>query len=269
MAATKRIIKTAQKRSRGAATKGTRSATKAVRKRVVKAAKGRTTAPPATAGGAKQAGASRATALRSNRTAKKPSAPHKGRARVDHGDAVAVLKADHRRVEQLFKRFEKARHGAHGTKRALVHTVIEELSRHAAIEELVFYPAVRREAGGADTAVLEALEEHHLVKVGLRELEDLDPSDERFDAKVSVLIENVRHHVREEERELFPEVRDQLGRRRLHELGDELRAAKPRVPTRPRPAVLDAPPGNVLIGGAVAVIDRARTVGQRVVDRML
>jgi hemerythrin-like domain-containing protein len=194
--------------------------------------------------------------------ATKRSAPAKS------GDAIAVLKQDHRQVEQLFKRLEKAGEGAHRTKRALVDTVIEALSRHAAIEELVFYPAIRREVGDAEADVLEALEEHHLVKVGLHELEDLDPADKRFDAKVSVLIENVRHHVKEEEQELFPAVREQLGRRRLHELADELRAAKPRVPTRPHPDAPDEPPGNALFGGAVAVVDRARSVGQRVVGRV-
>ena len=105
--------------------------------------------------------------------------------------------------------------------------------------------------------MLEALEEHHLVKVSLRELEDLDPTEERFDAKVTVLIEHVRHHVKEEESDLFPKVRQQLGRRRLQELGDELRAARSGVPTPPHPGAPDEPPGNALIGGAVAVVDRA------------
>src|SRR4051812_11095610 len=182
-------------------------------------------------------------------------------------DAIVALKNDHRTVEQLFKKFEKAGDGALRTKRALVDSMIEELSQHAAIEELVFYPTVRREVSDVTIDVLEALEEHHLVKVILRELEDLDPANERFDAKVTVLMENVRHHVREEEDELFPAVREQLGRTRLRELGNELRAAKPKVPTRPHPMAPDEPPGNVIVGGAVAVMDRARTVGRRVVAR--
>ena len=91
-------------------------------------------------------------------------------------------------------------------KRQLVDTMIEELSRHAEIEELVFYPAVRREVGDSESDVLEALEEHHVVKLVLRELDDLEPTDERFDAKVTVMMESVRHHVQEEEQTLFPEV---------------------------------------------------------------
>jgi hemerythrin-like domain-containing protein len=210
----------------------------------------------------------KATPRRVTKTVAKKRSTNRPASRVSP-DAIVALKNDHRTVEQLFKRFEKAGDGARRTKRALVDSMIEELSRHAEIEELVFYPAVRREVADATSDVLEALEEHHLVKVILRELEDLDPANERFDAKVTVLIENVRHHVREEEDELFPEVREQLGRRRLRELGDELRAAKPRVPTRPHPGAPDEPPANALVGSAVAVMDRARTVGRRVVDRVV
>jgi hemerythrin superfamily protein len=182
-------------------------------------------------------------------------------------DAVAVLKQDHRDIEKLFKRFEKAGPSAHRTKRQLVASMVEALSRHAEIEELVFYPAVRRDLARLESDVLEALEEHHLAKIVLKELEDLDPRAERFDAKVTVLIEVVRHHVKEEERQLFPKVRDRVDRRELLQLGDALRDAKPGVPTRPHPGAPDEPPANALVGGAVAVIDRARTAGKRAVER--
>ena len=249
MASPKRNVTSVKRTSRNVATKTKRKASKAVSKRVAKAAKGRTAVKRA------------ATA-----TVKK-TAPRK-RSNGASSDAIAILKRDHRQVDQLFKRLEKAGDGAHRTKRSLMNSVIEELSRHAALEELVFYPALRQEMKGVESDVLEALEEHHLVKVTLRELEDLDPSDERFDAKTTVLIENVRHHVKEEEGDLFPKVRAQLGRRRLQELGDALRARKSRVPTRPHPGAPDEPPGNILLEGAVAVVDRARTVGQRVVERV-
>ena len=103
--------------------------------------------------------------------------------RGSSSDAIAVLKQDHREVEQLFKRFEKAGENAHRTKGQLVASMIEALSRHAAIEEMVFYPAVRREVPKQESTVLEALEEHHVVKWLLSELEALDPAAERFDAK--------------------------------------------------------------------------------------
>ncbi|MDQ1508212.1 MAG: hypothetical protein QOG50_56 [Actinomycetota bacterium] len=183
-------------------------------------------------------------------------------------DAIALLKQDHREVEQLFKRFEKAGENAHRTKGQLVASMIEALSRHAAIEELVFYPAVRREVPKQASSVLEALEEHHVVKWLLSELEALDPAAERFDAKATVLIESVRHHVKEEETSLFPKVRARIERRRLVELGAELRDAKRRAPTHPHPRSPDEPPANVLVGSAVAVMDKARDVGKRTDDRV-
>ena len=161
--------------------------------------------------------------------AKKGSPPRERSSGPASGDAIAVLKQDHRDVQQLFRRFEKAGDDAHGVKRQLVDTMIEELSRHAEIEELVFYPAVRNEVDDAEADVLEALEEHHVVKLVLRELEDLEPTDERFDAKVTVMMESVRHHVQEEEQTLFPEVPARMRRPRLRELGDELRDAKGHV----------------------------------------
>ena len=126
-------------------------------------------------------------------------------------DAITLLKDDHRSLERLFKRYEQAGDRAFVEKRALVDRIIEELSRHAAIEEQLFYPVARATVPGTDDIALESLEEHHIVKWVLSELERMDPTDERFDAKVTVLIENVRHHV-EEESEFFPKVRDELGR---------------------------------------------------------
>src|SRR4051794_16938131 len=134
-------------------------------------------------------------------------------------DAISMLKADHKTVEALFKRFEKAGDRAHTEKRALVDRIVEELSLHAAVEEQVFYPVARATVPKTDSVVLESLEEHHVVKWLLSELETMSPQAERFDAKVSVLIENVRHHVKEEEKTFFPMVRNSLGRGALDELG--------------------------------------------------
>src|ERR1700722_14609732 len=113
-------------------------------------------------------------------------------------DAIAMLKDDHRTVEALFTRFEKAGARPFARKRSLVDKMVEELSRHAAIEEEFFYPTTRAAVPGIDDLVLESIEEHHIVKWVLSELEKMDPRDEAFEAKVTVLIENVRHHVKEE-----------------------------------------------------------------------
>ena len=134
--------------------------------------------------------------------------------------------------------------------------IIEELSQHAAIEEQVFYPVARATVPGTEDIALESLEEHHIVKWVLSELEGMDPHDERFDAKVTVLIENVRHHVEEEESEFFPKVRDRLGRNDLAEVGDALAQAKEGAPTRPHPRSPDTPPANLVTGAAAGVIDK-------------
>jgi hemerythrin superfamily protein len=171
-------------------------------------------------------------------------------------DAITLLKDDHKTVEQLFRRYEKAGDRAHAEKRNLVDRFTEALSVHAAIEEQLFYPVARATVPGTEDMALESLEEHHIVKWVLAELEDMDPGDERFDAKVTVLIENVRHHVREEEQEFFPRVRDELGRDALNRLGDAMVEARKTAPTRPHPRSPDAPPGNVVVGVAAGVADR-------------
>ena len=171
-------------------------------------------------------------------------------------DAITLLKEDHANVEKLFKRFEKAGDKAYTTKRAIVDGIIEELSVHAVIEEQLFYPVTRATVPETEDIALESLEEHHVVKWVLNELDSMSPEDERFDAKVTVLIENVRHHVEEEEAEYFPKVRDELGRKALNDLGDAMVTAKKVAPTHPHPAAPDVPPGNIVVGVASGIADR-------------
>jgi hemerythrin superfamily protein len=148
-------------------------------------------------------------------------------------DAIVLLKNDHKTVDQLFKKFEQAGDRAFVAKRKLVDSMIEELTVHAFIEETIFYPTARAAVPETKDHVLESVEEHHVVVWLLSELVDLSPEAENFDAKVTVLIENVRHHVEEEEQEWFPQVRAAMGRKRLQELGERLLAAKPEAPRNP------------------------------------
>ncbi|MBL8775962.1 MAG: hemerythrin domain-containing protein [Acidimicrobiales bacterium] len=171
-------------------------------------------------------------------------------------DAITLLKDDHKTVEKLFKRFEKAGDGAYKEKANVADKIREELSRHAAIEEQLFYPVIRATVDDVEDLTLESLEEHHIVKWVLSELDDMDPKDERFTAKMTVLIENVRHHVEEEEDDLFPKVRDALGRKDLGALGDAMQRARRIAPTHPHPRSPDTPPGNIAVGAAAAVADR-------------
>ena len=142
-------------------------------------------------------------------------------------------------------------------KRALVDQMIVALSHHASIEEQMLYPFARATIDQSDDEVLEALEEHHVVKWLLWELEDLNPSDERFDAKVTVMMENVRHHVKEEESELFSDLRDVATRTELLDLGDALRAGQAARADPSAPTGYGHPPGNV-VTAPIASVDRAR-----------
>jgi hemerythrin superfamily protein len=148
-------------------------------------------------------------------------------------DAIVLLKDDHKTVEKLFKEFEKAGDQALKTKQRLVEQVIGELTAHAYIEEEIFYPAARAAVPETRDHVLESIEEHHVVVWMLSELANMDPADERYTAKVTVLVENVRHHVEEEEQDWFPKVREAMGRKVLAELGEQMSAAKADAPRDP------------------------------------
>ena len=190
-------------------------------------------------------------------------------------DAIALLTRDHREVEMLFKQFEKLTERAQKSKKKLVTKIIRELAIHSAIEEMLFYPAVRTAALEAGTragevaarAVLESLEEHHIVKWTLSELDKMEPADERFDVKVEVLIESVRHHVEEEEGDLFPKARKLLGEELLEELGKRMEKAKKLAPTRPHPRAPDTPPGNMVTGLMSSMMDRTRDAVRSLVSR--
>jgi hemerythrin superfamily protein len=158
-------------------------------------------------------------------------------------DAISVLKNDHRAVEMLFKKFEASGERALKTREALVAKMIQELVTHTYVEESVFYPFVRELGGKLNADVLEALEEHHAAKATLAELQNMAASQERFTPKTTVLIESVRHHVKEEERELFPAVRKAAARKALIELVPEMTAARRAAPSRAHPAAPDTPPG--------------------------
>jgi hemerythrin-like domain-containing protein len=150
-------------------------------------------------------------------------------------DAITMLRDDHKAVKRLFRAFERLDDDDATGRRKLVDAMIRELSVHVYIEEQVFYPAVRASDEEAEDTILESLEEHHVVKWILSELEDLAPDNEHFKAKVTVLIESVQHHADEEESELFPSVRKTIGRKELVDMGKQLEAAKRDAPATPQP----------------------------------
>jgi len=117
--------------------------------------------------------------------------------------AISLLKKDHDTVKELFEKFEKTESRA--AKKKIVDQAISELKVHAVIEEELFYPAVRKPVG--NDIMNEADEEHHVAKVLIAELEEMDGHEDHYDAKFTVLSENVRHHIKEEENEVFPKAR--------------------------------------------------------------
>jgi hemerythrin superfamily protein len=123
-------------------------------------------------------------------------------------DAITLLTADHTKVKNLFNEFQnlKEEDGSAEDKSALVTQICNELKVHAEIEEEIFYPAVRKAIDDGDL-MDEALVEHAGAKELIAQLEDMSPDDELYDAKVTVLGEQIRHHVKEEEGEMFPKAK--------------------------------------------------------------
>ena len=151
-------------------------------------------------------------------------------------DAITLLKADHKEIRKTFADFEKAGDGAAKTKQRLVDKMIELLTVHTYLENEVMYPRVRALLPDLEDDILESYEEHHVADVLVMELAAMSVSDERFTAKTTVLIENVTHHIKEEEEDWFPEVRKGLGRKQLQEIGAEMVKARkkaPRTPSQP------------------------------------
>lgn len=182
-------------------------------------------------------------------------------ARAEQGgiDAISLLLQDHQTVEKLFTRYEGLRGGnAVRAKRDVADEITKELSVHAAIEEQVFYPGVRDAIG--EDLVEEAIEEHQEVKKILAELDGLDPKEARFDSLLTSLVQDVRHHVEEEEGEMFPRFRAAISQDRLLGMGESMQKLKVVAPTRPHPHAPNTPPGNLVAGPVAAVVDRARDV---------
>ncbi len=145
-------------------------------------------------------------------------------------DAIALLTQDHRNVEKLFKEFERTEDDE--SKAELVANICAELTAHTAVEEELFYPAAREALGDDGQDLLDEAEvEHASAKELIAQLQDAAPGEGLYDAKVTVLAEYIRHHVKEEEGELFPKVkRSDLD---LESLGAEMQTRKDEL--RPEP----------------------------------
>ncbi len=143
-------------------------------------------------------------------------------------NAIEVLASDHHKVRRLFVDFRAAAEAKDAAKMGeLVADIFTELDRHTAIEERIFYPAVK-EAGGEELAEQtgHSREEHHSVDLLMAEIRTLDPGDDAFSSKMKVLMESVEHHAGEEEKEMFPKVQELFSADELEELGERLSREK-------------------------------------------
>ncbi len=148
-------------------------------------------------------------------------------------DAIVILRDDHKEIRKLFRDFRSQGDNAVKTKGKIVDKIIEALTVHTYIENEVMYPEIRKRVPDLEDDILESYEEHHVADLLVVELAALSPDNERFDAKTTVLIENVEHHIEEEEDEWFPKVREALSRKELREIGEEMLRRREKAPRRP------------------------------------
>jgi hemerythrin superfamily protein len=172
-------------------------------------------------------------------------------------DAIELLTRDHRTVEELFGQFTD---GDESTRRRTAERIIRELSIHAAIEEEFFYPTVCREVPRTEGMVEHGMREHQEAKEILARLDGMTDKahTKAFAEKVERLERLIGDHVEEEEKELFPKVREAMTKTRLDELGTAMNRAKAAAPTRPHPNAPTHPAAQAVVGKAAAVVDRMR-----------
>ncbi|MEU5779625.1 hemerythrin domain-containing protein [Micromonospora lupini] len=172
-------------------------------------------------------------------------------------DVVDILVADHREVETLFVELE-TRQGTPEHRRQLADVMIAELVRHAVAEEAYVYPTARKALPDGDQLADHEIEEHSDAERTMKDLESVDPTDPRFDELLAHLTSTIRHHVQDEESDLFPRLRAAAAREELVELAAKVTAFKKVAPTRPHPAAPDHPPANKLLAPGTGMIDRLR-----------
>lgn len=147
-------------------------------------------------------------------------------------NAFELLKKDHKKVAGIFEQLEATTERAVKTREELFGKLKQELDVHAHIEETIFYPVLRKEAETRDIT-LEGFEEHHVVKILLRELDAMQVGSEKWTAKLKVLKENVEHHVEEEEEEMFKSAREVLSKNQIAELGAQMEEEKRKQHAKP------------------------------------
>ena len=173
-------------------------------------------------------------------------------------NVIELLEQDHSEVDELFRRVnlsDKAESIDELTKQ-----IVHDLSVHAAVEEQFVYPLIRVKVDGGGDLADEAIEEHQQAKRLLADLEKLDAGSAEHSAAMQELIESVRHHVEEEEGEVFPKLRAEVDEGTLDKMGALVEQAKKVVPTHPHPLVPGTATAQLLAGPWAAMADKVRDV---------
>jgi len=171
-------------------------------------------------------------------------------------DLVDAIVADHREVEAVFAEIEESSDPR--LRRELVEHVIAELVRHSVAEEQYLYPTARKVLPDGDEIADHELAEHAEAEELMKALENTDATEPRFDELVRELIQDVRHHLEEEESDLLLRLRAACDAEELRELGRKFEQSKKIAPTRPHPSAPDRPPANKILGPGIGLIDRVR-----------
>lgn len=172
-------------------------------------------------------------------------------------DVIIVLTEDHRAAERVFQELESGS-GDPQDRKDLADHVIAELVRHSVAEEHYLYPTVRKVLSDGDQVADHELSEHLEAERTMKELDGLDPTDPRFNELLGQLMTEVRHHIRDEEEDLFPRLQEACSESELTELGEQIVRAKESAPTRPHPMAPKKPPANKMLDPGAGLVDRMR-----------
>jgi hemerythrin superfamily protein len=172
-------------------------------------------------------------------------------------DAIEMLTTDHREFEQLFRQYEGAGTDANVAHQA-AEQIIRELSVHAAVEEMILYPLLRKADPNQNDLVDHSLDEHQEVKELLAKVDGRPANDPEIRQVFAKLKSSVEEHVAEEEGKLFPALRSHVKQDELMQIGEKMAKAKATAPTHPHPNAPNTPPGNIVAGPLAAMADKVR-----------
>jgi hypothetical protein len=179
---------------------------------------------------------------------------------ADQRDVIEVLEHDHREVEEMFAELESLRGAATDEakerRKAVTEQVTIELVRHSVAEEVLVYPEVDRKVSAEEAE--HAREEHAEAEETLQRLEKLDADDPAFDDELATLMAEIRHHIEDEEGEMFAHMRQVIDEDELRKLGARVEAFKKVAPTRPHPHVPNTALARTAAGPAASLFDRMR-----------